>query len=203
LRAGQILDKKADQPREALEIFRRGWNKDGQASSCILAEFEIYGRLSMHEEAEKRLHEFGEQPYPTKRVQLLVSATAQVSQSYPNTELRKLAADKTRIIIGLRLPNSSRVEAKQLIRWLNHTEPKDHLLARDSQRYQELSKGTKTRKRPSKARSEVQLKKRFQLPSGHWQKAASDGHNFYVAGLFNRQPIVARVLENGRSCMQA
>lgn len=197
LRAGKILDKKAKQALPALKVFKHAWNQNAQATDCILSEFEIYGRLAMHDEAEKRLREFAETPYPVKRLRLLVAATAQLSQIYPKTELRKLAADKTRVIIGRHLPHSSRVEAKHLIRWLNYTQPKDYLLIRDGHRYQNLSKGTKTRKKATKVRGRFQLKKRFQLPSGHWQKAASDRHNFYVAGLFNRQPKVLRIYENG------
>lgn len=197
LRAGKIVDQKVGEPLAAVEIYKRAWRTKLQATKCVLAEFEIYGRLSLHTDAEKRLIEFGETPYQTQQLQNLVAAIAQISQSYPNRELKSLAADKTRVIIGMRLPHASRLEAKALIRWLNHTQPQDHLLARDSLRYQEQSKGKKTRAKPKRVKKSVELKRRFQLLSGHWKAAACDDHNFYVAGLLNRQVIAVRIFEDG------
>lgn len=197
LRAGKIVDQKVGEPLGAVEIYKRAWRTKLQATKCVLAEFEIYGRLSLHSEAEKRLIEFGETPYQTQQLQNLVAAIAQISQSYPKRELKSLAADKTRVIIGMRLPHASRLEAKALIRWLNHTQPQDHLLARDSLRYQEQSKGKKTRARPKRVKKSVELKRRFQLLSGQWKAAACDDHNFYVAGILNRQVIAVRIFEDG------
>jgi tetratricopeptide (TPR) repeat protein len=201
LGAARILETKLNVPDEALATLESGWPQSHQAAACLREAFELMGRRGRHEEATRRLARLRPELKEGELALALSGVLARVAASYPNPELRLLAADAARLVVGNRLAGDvacGASEMRALLNSLMRLTPDDRLLARDANRY--VERGARParppaptasgRKPPSKAPALVRA---FHLGGGMLMKTVfSAGDHFYALGARDDQLIFVR-----------
>ena len=199
--AARLLETKLNVPDEALATLESGWPQSHQAAACLREVFELMGRRGRHEQATRRLARLRPEVKEGELALALSGVLARIAASYPNPELRVLAADATRLVVGNRLAGAAACGASEMRTLLNcvmRLTPDDRLLARDANRYVERgarrarppTPAASGRKPPSKA---PVLVRAFHVGGGMLMKTVfSAGDHFYALGARDDQLIFVR-----------
>jgi tetratricopeptide (TPR) repeat protein len=133
--AAVLIEQRLRLPDAALALLRKGWPATPQAAPCLTAEFALLGRLGRHSEARQRVAELGAETTPAPRTIELAEVLCSLHASYPDHDVRPLAADVARVKIAQRLADGDAAEARAGTRLLAQLAPEDRLLARDASRF--------------------------------------------------------------------
>ena len=112
---------------------------------------------------------------------------ADVAIRYPDPQVRVLAADRVRVAAGQLLPNDPAAMLNDLVQDVRRLVPEDRLLARDCQRYQEMTRWPKQPRCGAAIRCVVVICASWSgvstcLTNVEWVSAAGSQEAAYVAG---------------------
>ena len=184
LEAARLLEVKLQLPEEALGRLAAGWPRSNQAGRCLEEMFRILGGLQRHEDAaaltERLVEESPSAIYAGKAVKVLADA----ANTYPDAEIRALAADKARVITGRLLATAPDAPAGELLQAIRLLDQRDRLLRRDCRRFEETRAARRPREpaRPGRRHGRLALVWKFHLPwSADWHSAVSTPAAYYKA----------------------
>jgi hypothetical protein len=132
--AARILEKKLNQPDDALALLASTWPDSDSGGVCLREWFSLCGRLGRHADANSRVAALRE-PRPKGQITTLVRGLGTVAVSYPNPAIRAVAADSVRVLSGYRMSTADAAERQALVKAVVALVPADHLLARDGNRF--------------------------------------------------------------------
>lgn len=190
LSAARLLDTKLGATDKALEVLESGWPQSQQAGACLTESFELMRRRALHERATLRLKRLTPEFKEGALALTLSDVLVRVATNYPSPELRVLAADATRVVVGNRLAGSAcgPSEIRTLTSAVMRLAPQDRLLARDVNRYCATPARPKNPALPSPDRKpkskEPTLVRAFHLGGGTQVKTVFPaGDVFYAIGV--------------------
>ena len=214
LDAARLLEAKLGAVDESLAALTDAWPARPQAAACLRASFELLGRVNRHDEAARRLHSLRREPNG-RVAQPLANVLADVAGSYPSLDVRRIAADATRVVAGRRLSTAEPTEVRALTGAVARVAVEDRLLPRDVNRYVERVTAATAKvadPRPARPRAakalagestlpKVSLKHAFILPPvlAQWRTAVSDGSTFYAQGIIDERLIVVQGTWTGQT----
>ncbi|HUG70386.1 MAG TPA: hypothetical protein VMM76_21735, partial [Pirellulaceae bacterium] len=186
LSAARILENKMELPDLALEALAAGWPESNQAGRCLQSLFELLARMGRHDIARDRVMALRDERYTAKQTQLAAETMSMTAASYPSEDVRNLAADSCRVVVGRSLSNAEASYQRQLLQAIEQLASEDRLLRRDCGRF-----GRRTVvpviPRVSAPRlhrpATPELIKEFTLPRGvQWLTVVAANESFYAAG---------------------
>lgn len=205
LGSARLLEEKLQSPHDALAELARGWPDSGQAVACLRRVFELAGRLGEHGEAQLWVARLREDPPRNPHTfRGAVESLADAAQKYPDAELRRRAADTSRVLISGALAEATVSDARALVASLGKLAPGDRLLHRDGQRYLDRRRSRQTGSAPTKPtqrkRGEARKIATLQFDPGVcWRSFITCGGVIYAVGYRNeRRIVVARGDWSGR-----
>jgi tetratricopeptide (TPR) repeat protein len=193
LRAARLLESKLSAHDEAIELLEPAWPHSAQAGPCLEELFALLGRSARHERAARRANELREQPPDSALLSRpLADVLAKVATSYPSFDVRRIAADATRVVAGARLPSAESLEARALVNAVVRVSVEDRLLARDADRYIDRVLAKPKPPKPQPARIPTGPQPKLATPvvkrvlhlgvPATWRAALSVGSTFYALG---------------------
>ncbi|MCA9142068.1 MAG: hypothetical protein KDB05_04750 [Planctomycetales bacterium] len=186
LSAARILEDKMKMPDRALEALEAGWPSSSQAGGCLRSLIELVARLGRHDLAQNCMRMLRDERYNAKQTQLAAATMANTANSYPHEEVRALAADSCRVVVGRSLRTADVSQQRQLLQSIEQLASEDRLLQRDCSRFGRQTVEPKRRPvvAPRTQRyaeptlfAEFALSKRVQ-----WQTVVAANELFYAAG---------------------
>lgn len=196
LSAARILENKMEMADQAVEALQAGWPSSKQAARCLQSLFELLARMGRHDIARERVIELRDERYTPAQTQVAAAMMATTATTYPSDEVRALAADSCRVVVGRSLPTAEASHQRQLLQSLEQLAQKDRLLQRDCNRFG-LRKASPVVPRVATTRqsrhAEPTLVGEFLLPKGiKWQTVAAANDLFYAAGYQGERLAVLR-----------
>jgi tetratricopeptide (TPR) repeat protein len=193
LGAARLLDGKLDEPIEAADLLRSCWPSSRQADRCLEELFSLLARRRLHERSRATVAELHRAIPRSELIAPLATRLSQTATSYPDDDVRSVAAEATRQLIAARLANAPPTEIENLLDSLAALVPSDRLLATDCRRYQALSPKPPSQPRPARNRSSLpRIIRSFTLPRAEWKTVVSVGDEFFAAGIHRNWLLVVR-----------
>jgi hypothetical protein len=126
---------------------------------------------------------------------------ASTAASYPSDEIRALAADSCRVVVGRSLPDAEPAHRRLLLHSVEQLASEDRLLRRDCSRFlgrTVVAAPARPVAGRSKRHPEPELIREFTLPTGvQWQSVIADNAFFYAAGYQDNTVALLRGNWNG------
>lgn len=204
LGAAGLVEKRLNQPDEALQMLLGAWPKSHQAASCIGAAFQILARLGRHEATLEQLGRFKREPVPDWLTAPLLSTLGNTARDYPHDGVRHTAADFSRVLISQQLQRPN-IPSEQTGRFLEHLvrlAPQDRLLSRDANRFLADRRSLEVRARkvapPPLVGKQPVVHRRFELPRQiQWVALRREWHWFFALGVTPKRVTVLRGVWQG------
>lgn len=134
--AARLLTKRLHDPEAAEQVLWAAWPDSPQAAICLRQMFRELGDRAEHERTQTRIHTLSEQDRSAERAVTLMVCFAEVANSYPDSTVQLLAADKTRVLGAFCLRSGIASVRETVMAQLRRLAPGDQLLHRDCERYQ-------------------------------------------------------------------
>jgi tetratricopeptide (TPR) repeat protein len=201
--AAMMLEEQLGAPEEALAILRGGWPHSAQALKCLEAEFVFLARHGRHADGVTLLDKLRAERTSPNIIPQLTGLLSSQSSKYPDSQVRRSAADLARVKASERLPVAAPAELVQLTDALVKLAPEDKLLARDAVRFV-AHRNEQFRRRPEMPRkiffNAPVLVRTFELPKGiRWHTIKSSGPNFFAVGYASNELVLLRGDWEGRT----
>jgi tetratricopeptide (TPR) repeat protein len=212
--AARLLETKLAAPDEALDVLTAAWPASDSSGVCLNESFRLLARLARHDEASARVRRLRTGPPPTAgRGAVLTKVLADVATSYPEQNVRPLAADAARVVAGRLLSEAdtglTSADRQTVARAVGRLAPEDRLLSRDVERFL-APPGPPPRAPavPAAARGTARgsgdpvVVRQFHLPeAAAWHAAAAEGEGFYALAATDAPPalLLVRGLWDGRT----
>ncbi len=186
LAAAALLEKKLGDIPEAIEELRSSWPESAQAVMCLSELLGLLGRVGRHGEAGDTLVEVRDGDLPRFNRLGLADVLAGVAATYPDRDVRDLAADSARVVVARQLDGASCENARQLTQSLARLHRDDLLLGRDCRRYVErITKAASMLRIAALPHGTMRELRKVRLrggPTVDWRAAAWGGEAIFVAG---------------------
>jgi tetratricopeptide (TPR) repeat protein len=204
LQAAQLLEKRLQEPEEALQVLEDGWPNSRQAVQCFGARLDLLARLGRHNDSARSLSKLRRDPVAAAHYEPLAGILTHAAGHYPDQNVRQAALDVVQVF-GSRVlsdPKLPPAHAQRWVGWLGRLAPQDRLLVRDGNRF--LMRRRQWQLRQDQAKTKVVphacLKsslqpaavRRFDLPKADWLQVRTAGLCFYAAGLKEDKLILLR-----------
>lgn len=195
IRAAAIHEKNLCNNAAAADLLDRGWNQAPNANECLRELLGLHARTQNHAVAEKlidKLH--NDETLPVSRQQAAARILSDVSQKYPDADVRAIAFDGSRRLIARNLLTADARDGEAFLRILQALLPDDRLLPRDCQRFTEQSE-TQRKKRTGDVQCIFRTNLRVDV---QWQAAVRSGSRTFVAG-YTGDSLLLASFANGKS----
>lgn len=198
LAAAKLIEMKLGLPDEAFERLTSAWPTSQQAQRCLTEAFGLAGRQGRHEQAARLVDSASEHHRNTTSTVALAEVLSQQAVGYPDEDVRRRAADRTRVAaaerLGARIETS---EAGRLVAAVERLVPADRLLPRDTHRFlndlrRRPSQQVAERPRAGSAAAMFSLHRKIRFPQLDWKTAVATDRAIYAAGFRDRELVVAR-----------
>ncbi len=196
LAAAKLLEDRLKSPEEAVAVLAQGWPQSAQALQCLDAQFAFLARHGRHAQGMALIENLRVEQTRPELVAPLASLLSRQNAKYPDRQVRRAAADVTRVKAGERLDTAPPAEAVLLADALVKLAPEDRLLARDAVRFV-AQRNEQFRRRitppPLKVKHAPVLVRKFQLPGEfRWHTVKSCAGCFFAAGYGRDNLVVLR-----------
>ncbi|HXE52909.1 MAG TPA: hypothetical protein VN541_07845 [Tepidisphaeraceae bacterium] len=133
--AAHVLESKLAVPDDALAMLVSVGPTSRSWGTCLRAAFQLMGRLGRHEQAGIFVRKLRENRAPSGSETILADSLAAVSKQYPDSRIRLLSADATRVLCGTALSDPEFSDRAAMARCVATLNPEDRLLSRDANRF--------------------------------------------------------------------
>lgn len=184
LGAARIAEEKLRDYDSAWNHLRSAWPAGTQASLCMRASFQFAGRRADRDRAIEQIDWARSRAASAEMQAELAGLLAEVAQTFPDAQVRRRAADETRLIAAVQLPAASIETRSKLTDALAALAPADKLLSRDCRRYRQAQQQPRHDAKPSarQAAGELTLVRQWPAPFDSCLAAVGDGKAFLVGG---------------------
>jgi tetratricopeptide (TPR) repeat protein len=197
----RILETKLGDPDGALDAWLSGWRTQPSSDALLAEAFELLARHHRHEQAGRLIGDLPEECRIQGRpADDLIERFSHLAGDYPDEEVRRQAADQTRILAATRMEDATHKVTRRILDAVRRLVPNDRLHGRDCDRFA-FQRASQRELRPKSflTRSgDLLLVRQFRLPSdGLWSAAVSVGGILYAAGWERLSLAVVRATWNG------
>ena len=195
LAAARILHAKMGETEEAMSKLESAWPGSSQAKDCMEQLFVLLGKDGKHERARRLIAMLVKTADSAKSVDMLPSILSKATTTYPDEDVRNVAADSCRVVVGSHLNSASRNQRLRMLDALEQLAKEDRLLRRDCLRFAGFPEPTLAKPIPPRRRPKPtpRLVGSFTLPGNvEWTTIKPAGETFFAAGYRNSELIIVR-----------
>ncbi|QDU75591.1 hypothetical protein Pan97_26250 [Bremerella volcania] len=140
LGAADLLENKLSDLPRAITSLEDAWPHSNQATSGLRELFSVYQRHGLHENAMETIERVRSGFTPPQMQVALVETLSDKASSYPDRNVKHLAADATRVVASKLLSQPRTMDRSRILQAVRRLQPDDRLLARDCLRFGQQKK---------------------------------------------------------------
>ena len=189
VKAARVQEERLHDDIAATDLLEYGWNHSTESKDCLTELFGLFARTENHANSQRWVHLLAtDTRLPHRQQREVASLFADLSQQYPDADLRAMAFDQSRRIVARRLADSDDGNRKAFLSVLENLVPADKLLHRDCRSYTERQASLAVRTPAGRVNSLDRLQLRSDV---EWASATRSGMTFFAAGFSNDSLVVA------------
>jgi tetratricopeptide (TPR) repeat protein len=191
--AARICEERLDDPDAAAVDLETGWLSSTQGAPCMRALFGLLAHHGRHAAAADRAGDLAVEAADSPEFLTITNLLAEFAGNYPDADVRDVAAENAKRVIGGRLRAASHAEADSLCRALARLAPEDQLLARDTRRFVDGKRPPARIAPPRPATPRLRIVQSWSFGhAGCWQTAALGAKTLLVAGIVEDRVMLCR-----------
>lgn len=133
--AAKLIAEKLEDPDRALDLLFASWPHSREAKDSLTVYFQLCEAADETELAIASLQTLRDTEYRSTDTRSLAEVMAELVSTGGSRDLRRLAEDSTRVIVGRHLANRPTEDAKPLTKIIASLIESDRLLKRDARRF--------------------------------------------------------------------